>query len=79
MCCWARPVRIDVVTGAKGLDTSGGSFGYVAGWAPGHPEQVRDAAQTVLRAARTTLDTTTPDATSEDIGENTDTEEGLQE
>jgi len=45
-----------VVTGAHGLDTSGDSFGYVAVWAQGHPEQVRAAADTVLRAARTILD-----------------------
>jgi len=62
-----------VVTGARGLDTSGGSFGYVAGWAHGHPEQVRGAAETVLRAARTILDAL--DATDED----TDTEEAGQE
>ena len=45
-----------VVTGAHGLDTSGDSFGYVAVWAQGHPEEVRAAADTVLRAARTILD-----------------------
>ena len=45
-----------VVTGAQGLDTSAYSFGYVAVWADGHPDQVRDTAATVIRCARTILD-----------------------
>jgi antirestriction protein ArdC len=66
-----------IVTGARGLDTSGGSFGYVAGWAQGHPDQVRSTADTVLRAARTILDqldTTAEGTTAED----TDSEEAGQ-
>ena len=46
-----------VVTGAYGLDTSASTFGYVAGWAQGHTDQVLAAAENVTRAARTILDT----------------------
>jgi len=57
-----------VVTGAYGLDTSASTFGYVAGWAQGHTDQVLAAAENVTRVARTTLDTLTdtrPDETTE--------------
>lgn len=57
-----------VVTGAYGLDTSASTFGYVAGWAQGHTDQVLAAAENVTRAARTILDTLTdtrPDETTE--------------
>jgi hypothetical protein len=45
-----------LLAGAKGLDTSNYTFGYVTGWADGNPDQVRDAAETVLGAARAILD-----------------------
>jgi len=45
-----------IVSGAQGMDTSDYTFGYVAHWAQGHPEQVRATVDTVLAAARTILD-----------------------
>ena len=44
-----------VVTAAAGLDTSGYTFAYVAGWAGGDVAKVRQAADTVTKAARTIL------------------------
>ena len=44
-----------VVAAAHGLDASGYTFAYVAGWAGGDPATVRQAAETVTRAARTIL------------------------
>ncbi len=49
------PVHIDVVAAAHGLDASGYSFAYVAGWAGGDLTHVRQAAETVTKAARTIL------------------------
>ncbi len=49
------PVHIDVVAAAHGLDASGYAFAYLAGWAGGDPAKVRQAAETVTRAARTIL------------------------
>ncbi len=49
------PVHIDVVAAAHGLDASGYSFAYIAGWAGGDPAKVRQAAETVTKAARTIL------------------------
>jgi len=49
------PVHIDVVAAADGLDTSGYTFAYVAGWAGGDLSVVRQAAETVTTAARTIL------------------------
>jgi len=49
------PVHIDVVAAAHGLDASGYSFAYVAGWAGGDLSVVRQAAETVTKAARTIL------------------------
>ena len=44
-----------VVAAAYGLDASGYSFAYVAGWAGGDLTRVRQAAETVTKAARTIL------------------------
>ncbi len=44
-----------VVAAAHGLDASGYTFAYLAGWAGGDPAKVRQAAETVTRAARTIL------------------------
>jgi len=44
-----------VVATAHGLDASGYSFAYVAGWAGGDLTCVRQAAETVTKAARTIL------------------------
>jgi len=49
------PVHIDVVAAAHGLDASGYTFAYVAGWAGGDLTRVRQAAETVTKAARTIL------------------------
>ncbi len=49
------PVHIDVVAAARGLDASGYTFAYVAGWAGGDLTRVRQAAETVTKAARTIL------------------------
>jgi len=43
------------VAAAHGLDASGYSFAYVAGWAGGDLTRVRQAAETVTKAARTIL------------------------
>jgi len=43
------------VAAAHGLDASGYSFVYVAGWAGGDLTRVRQAAETVTKAARTIL------------------------
>ena len=44
-----------VVAAAHGLDASGYTFAYVAGWAGGDLTCVRQAAETVTKAARTIL------------------------
>ncbi len=44
-----------VVAAAHGLDASGYTFAYVAGWAGGDLARVRQAAETVTKAARTIL------------------------
>ncbi len=44
-----------VVAAAHGLDASGYSFAYVAGWAGGDLTGVRQSAETVTKAARTIL------------------------
>jgi len=44
-----------VVAAAHGLDASGYTFAYLAGWAGGDPAKVRQVAETVTRAARTIL------------------------
>jgi len=44
-----------VVAAAHGLDASGYTFAYVAGWAGGDLTRVRRAAETVTKAARTIL------------------------
>ncbi len=44
-----------VVAAAHGLDAGGYTFAYLAGWAGGDPAMVRQAAETVTRAARTIL------------------------
>jgi len=44
-----------VVAAAHGLDASGYTFAYVAGWAGGDLTGVRQAAETVTKAARTIL------------------------
>ncbi len=49
------PVHIDVVATAQGMHASGYSFAYVAGWAGGDLSMVRQAADTVTRAAHTIL------------------------
>jgi len=45
-----------VVAAAHGLDASGYTFAYVAGWARGDLTHVRQAAETVTKAARTILE-----------------------
>jgi len=45
----------DVVAAAHGLDASGYSSAYAAGWAGGDLTHVRQAAETVTKAARTIL------------------------
>ncbi len=56
-----------VVAAAHGLDAGGYTFAYVAGWAGGDLTRVRQAAETVTKAARTILShcsantTTAPD------------------
>jgi len=45
-----------VVAAAHGLDASGYTFAYVAGWAGGDLTRVRQAAETVTKAARTILE-----------------------
>ncbi len=44
-----------VVTAAAGMDASGYSFAYVAQWAGGDTSTVRQAAETVTKAARSIL------------------------
>jgi antirestriction protein ArdC len=44
-----------IVAAAHGLDASGYTFAYVAGWAGGDPAKVRAAAETVTRVARSVL------------------------
>ncbi len=44
-----------VVAAAHGLDASGYTFAYVAGWAGGDLTGVRQAAETVTKEARTIL------------------------
>jgi len=44
-----------VIAAAHGLDASGYTFAYVAGWAGGDITKVKAAAETVTRAARTIL------------------------
>jgi len=44
-----------VVAAAHALDASGYTFAYVAGWAGGDLTRVRQAAETVTKAARTIL------------------------
>ena len=44
-----------VVAAAHGLDASGYTFAYVAGWAGTDLTRVRQAAETVTKAARTIL------------------------
>ncbi len=58
-----------VVAAAHGLDASGYTFAYLAGWAGGDPATVRQAAETVTRAARTILGRCSPDtaASSDDL------------
>ncbi len=45
-----------VVATAQGMHASGYTFAYVAGWAGGDLSMVRQAADTVTKAARTILD-----------------------
>jgi len=58
------PVHIDVVAGAHGLDAGGYSFAYVAGWAGGDLSVVRQAGETVTKAARTILGRCSADTTN---------------
>jgi len=60
-----------VVSAAHGLDASGYSFAYVAGWAGGDPATVRQAAETVTKAARTILGHCSADtaASSDDLAD----------
>ncbi len=51
-----------VVAAAHGLDASGYTFAYVAGWAGGDLTGVRQAAETVTKAARTILSRCSADA-----------------
>ncbi len=58
-----------VVAAAHGLDASCYTFAYVAGWAAGDPAKVRQAAETVTKAARTILGRGSADtaASSDDL------------
>jgi len=60
-----------VVAAAHGLDASGYTFAYVAGWAGGDLTRVRQAAETVTRAARTILSHCSADtaASSDDLAD----------
>jgi len=51
-----------VLGAAHGLDASGYSFAYVAGWAGGDLNCVRQAAETVTKAARTILERCSTDS-----------------
>ncbi len=53
-----------VVAAAHGLDAGGYSFAYVAGWAGGDLTRVRQAAETVTKAARTILGRCSADTTN---------------
>ncbi len=53
-----------VVAAARGLDASGYTFAYVAGWAGGDLAKVRQAAETVTAAARTILGRCNTDSTT---------------
>ncbi len=53
-----------VVAAAHGLDASGYTFAYVAGWAGGDLTCVRQAAETVTKAARTILSHCSADTTT---------------
>ncbi len=53
-----------VVAAAHGLDAGGYSFAYVAGWAGGDLTRVRQAAETVTKAARTILGHCSNDTTT---------------
>ncbi len=58
---------------AHGLDAGGYTFAYVAGWAGGNLARVRQAAETVTKAARTILGrcsaNTTTAAGSDDLAD----------
>jgi len=60
------PVHIDVVATAQGMDASGYSFAYLAGWAGPDLSLVRQAADTVTQTARRIL---TPLATAAAVGQ----------
>jgi len=53
-----------VVAAAHGLDSSGYTFAYVAGWAGGDLTRVRQAAETVTKGARTILGRCSADTTN---------------
>ena len=55
-----------VVAAAHGLDASGYTFAYVAGWAGGDLTRVRQVAETVTKAARTILGRCSADPTATD-------------
>ena len=48
----ARPVHIDLVCAAAGLDTDGYSFPYVASWANGASDRIRATADAAIGCAR---------------------------
>ena len=54
-----------VVAGLLGFDTSAYSVGYIAGWANGNADLVRETAARVLSAAHTIADVFTPEETQE--------------
>jgi len=53
-----------VVAAAHGLDASGYTFAYVASWAGGDLTRIRQAAETVTKAARTILGRCSADTTT---------------
>ncbi len=53
--CEVEAESVAYVGAAHGLDASCYTFAYLAGWAGGDPAKVRQAAETVTRAARTIL------------------------
>ena len=54
-----------LVCATAGLDASGYSFGYVAGWASGDLDAITSTADRVLEAARAVIARLTPDAASD--------------
>jgi hypothetical protein len=52
--------RMETEAGMLGFDTSSYSVGYIAGWADGNPDLVRETAARVLAAAHTIAEAIAP-------------------